>query len=183
MLQTHCAAEQMELVRLGAAVLWRMHHSRSPSTALLHAQIGFVRRADLLPGSADLPAAESGGGAGGGGGGAGTRGGGAGGSDSESEEEPAVGTPRAGSRDGANGGVSEAAGGGSDAQMIQTPLANFRLQGHAPFIDSVPKLPEPLSVLPAGSSHSELVVRALVAEAERLMTAPRPAAAAPPPTG
>ena len=37
-LQTHCAAEQMELVRLGSAVLWRMHHSRSPPTALLHAQ-------------------------------------------------------------------------------------------------------------------------------------------------
>ena len=34
-LQTHCAAEQMELVRLGSAVLWRMHHSRSPPTALL----------------------------------------------------------------------------------------------------------------------------------------------------
>ena len=32
-LQTHCAAEQMELVRLGSAVLWRMHHSRSPPTA------------------------------------------------------------------------------------------------------------------------------------------------------
>ena len=76
--------------------------------------------------------------------------------------------------------MNEAAGGGGDAHIIATPLASFRLQGHAPFIDSVPKLPEPLSVLPSGSSHADLVVRALVAEAERLMTAPRPTVSVPP---
>ena len=64
-----------------------------------------------------------------------------------------LGTPRA--------GASDAAGGGQEAQAIATPLASFRLQGHTPFIDSVPKLPEPLSALPSGSTHADLVVRAL----------------------
>ena len=44
-------------------------------------------------------------------------------------------------------------------------------------------MPEPLSVLPSGSSHADLVVRALVAEAERLMTAPRPTVSVPPTGG
>ena len=33
--------EQLELIRLGAAVLWRIHHSRYPPTALLHSQLAF----------------------------------------------------------------------------------------------------------------------------------------------
>ena len=40
-LQTHCVAEELELVRLGAAVLWRMHLARAPADALLHAQTRF----------------------------------------------------------------------------------------------------------------------------------------------
>ena len=40
-LQTHSSVEQLELVRLGAAVLWRIHHARCPPTSLLHSQLAF----------------------------------------------------------------------------------------------------------------------------------------------
>lgn len=40
-LQTHACVEQIELVRLGAAVLWRIHHARCPPIALLHSQLAF----------------------------------------------------------------------------------------------------------------------------------------------
>ena len=33
-LQTHSCVEQLDLIRLGAAVLWRIHHARSPPAAL-----------------------------------------------------------------------------------------------------------------------------------------------------
>ena len=36
-LQTHSVAEELELVRLGAAVLWRMHLARAPADAQLEA--------------------------------------------------------------------------------------------------------------------------------------------------
>jgi hypothetical protein len=124
--------------------------------------------------------------------------------DSESEEEPVVSTPRVGARDGGGevrlprtsapcarsqdlipsasprldfAAISCGYQGGEGA--IQTPLASFKLGGHAPFLDVAPPVPEPLSMPPPGSSHADLVVRALVSEAERLMSTPRPAA---PPT-
>ena len=40
-LQTHANVEQLELLRLGAAVLWRIHHAHCPPTALLHSQLSF----------------------------------------------------------------------------------------------------------------------------------------------
>ena len=40
-LQTHCQPAQLDLVRLGSAVLWKMHHCRYPPDALLHAQLAF----------------------------------------------------------------------------------------------------------------------------------------------
>ena len=40
-LQTHATVEQLELIRLGAAVLWRIHHARCPPTALLNSQLAF----------------------------------------------------------------------------------------------------------------------------------------------
>ena len=39
--QTHCQPAQLDLVRLGSAVLWKMHHCRYPPDALLHAQLAF----------------------------------------------------------------------------------------------------------------------------------------------
>ena len=53
-LQTHGSADNLELVKIGSTVLWRMHHAKSPPTALLHAQLVYTRGKD----DAGAPAAD-----------------------------------------------------------------------------------------------------------------------------
>ena len=48
-LQTHASVEQLDLVRLGASVLWRIHHARAPPTQLLHSQVMCMACSNMHP--------------------------------------------------------------------------------------------------------------------------------------
>ena len=139
-LQTHCTPSQLDLVRLGSIVLWKMHHCRHPPDAMLHSQLSFSA------GGVEQAEAEEAGGPKD--------------SDSDSEDDGA----------GARGGKPKDAA-QSDSALPIPSSSGFKFGGHADFVDLPPPEDEPIDDPPAGPSHAELVVRSIVAEAERLLTA------------
>ena len=155
-LQTHCVAEELELVRLGAAVLWRMHLARAPADALLHAQTRFGESG----GDCTLEDGRDGGG--------GRRAA----ADASSSSDDGIATPRSGH------GANEPPGLG-----LVAPFVSFRRGGHAPFIDAVPPAPEPLAEYSHGATHADYVVRSIASEAERLLHPMRTSSSAAPADG
>lgn len=121
-LQAHCTVEQIELVKLGSAVLWRMQHVRFPPTALLHAQLCFTHAPVMADGAESSiqedPIVARGA------------------DGSSSSDDEGLLTPRASA---ANG--RENAGGEGADLALAVPGAVFMLNGHLPFLDSVPSQP------------------------------------------
>ena len=136
-LQTHCQPAQLDLVRLGSAVLWKMHHCRYPPDALLHAQLAFH------PGGVEQLDADDGPNS----------------SGASDDDEP---VPRNG-----KGGKE-----GPSSSAFPIPVSHsFKMGGHAEFIDAPPTELEPCEGGGQPLNHAELVVRAIVGEAERLLNA------------
>lgn len=180
-LQTHAACvEQIELIKLASAVLWRIHHARHPPASLLHSQLAFTRPVDPL---ATGPCKETGlrsdercgsgqAGAGGGGGNSVRA------SDEEedagdSEEDVSPSAPPAfGARPSMADGVASL--GIEPLLALTVPHACFKYGGHASFIEASPTGPEPLSASRVPGAHAELVARAIMTDAEHLMAVPMP---------
>ena len=175
-LQTHANVEQLDLIRLGAGVLWRIHHARAPPTQLLHSQLAFVGgvganghgagRANGAPPGGQLgavPGAVAGA--------DGPRSGVVAGVDDELDDV-------AGDSDcGEGGGGLEEEGGGAvakedapatatpagdddgSAQALPVPQATMRYGGHCEWLETCPTLPEGLGLSSSPQHHAELCVK------------------------
>ena len=193
-IQTHATVEQLDLIRLGAAVLWRIHHARCPPTQLLHSQVAFEVTLDHNGNALGAAA----GGATGGSGGAGGAGGAvarelssnygpagargllsmarAAAAEEADDLDDEAGDSAGEADDGpATLGAGAAAGDTSlvalDAEAPPpVPQAQMRYGGHCEWLDCCPSSPEGLSASSLPATHAELIVRSITAEAERLMT-------------
>jgi len=185
-LQTHASVEQLDLIRLGAGVLWRMHHARSPPTQLLHSHLGFTK-----PGTG---VADAGGDARAGAGrglfgvdvaGADEGEAGEGAADELDDEagdsdcgEDLGASFSAGAAELAKGGDEGCGSAGAPAPApaaeeatpaLAVPQALMRYGGHADWMDSCPAFAEELSASAVPQTHAELIVKSITSEAERLL--------------
>ena len=162
-LQTHACVEQLDLIRLGASVLWRIHHARAPPTQLLHSQLAYEAKVDVdtSAGSASTTVSTLDG-------------------NSRDSHEDGIraddGDDGAGDSDcggddvlGPAAGLKGRALSTEDETPGPIPQVKMRYAGHAEWITTCPAHVEGLSASSSPGVHAQLIVKSITREAERLM--------------